>query len=149
MRKVGWTISQRSSPEEVTWATILSYPCSVFNPRKSSFSHSFFSFFLGTQLVGIKRDRDALNVLYAHRRSHTRTHASRGLSGRGKREEKRRRQRAVEKKPTWGRGGEISRGGGGQREGEKRERREKKRNVYAGLPGSYQWSSLSTGDTRG
>lgn len=27
--------------------------------------------------------------------------------------------------------------------------REKKRDVYAGLPGSYQWSSSSTGDTRG
>lgn len=97
----------------------------------------FFSFFLGTQLVGIKHDRDALNVLYAHRRSHTRTHASRELSGRRTRGEKRRRQRAVEKKKlTWG-GRYLE-----KEEDRKKTRnvngREKKRNVYAGLPGSYQ-----------
>lgn len=83
-------------------------------------SSLFFSFLLGTQLVGIKHDRDALNVLYAHRRSHTRTHASRELSGRRTRGEKRRRQRAVKKKTSVER--EISREGGGQKEGEKRER---------------------------
>lgn len=79
------------------------------------------------QLVGIKRDRDALNVLYAHRQSHARTHASR----RPKREEERRRekererQRAVKKPLSRGEG--ISRKEG-QREGEKREW-EKKREM--------------------
>lgn len=75
------------------------------------------------------------------------THALTHLEN-SKREEKRRegkRQRAMEKKNTVKEGylekdSEKARNVNG---------REKKRDVYAGLPGSYQWSSSSTGDTRG
>lgn len=108
-------------------ATLAAYPI-LGNPHSASPPFVFFRFSLGTRLVGIKYDRDALNVLYAHRQSHARTHASRELSGRRRREGK--RQRAVEKKKH--RQGGISREG--QREGEKRKREREKE-------GRLRWST--------
>lgn len=81
-------------------------------------------------MVRIKHDCNALNVLYAHRQSHARTHASRELNGRKRREEKR-RTTCGKKKPTL-RGERIS--GGGQREGEECKREREKE-------GRLRWST--------
>lgn len=74
-------------------------------------------------MVGIKHDRDALNVLYAHRQSHARTHASREAGGEEEKETTR-----DKKKPTL-KGG-ISREGKGKKEDEKREREREKEETF-------------------